>query len=104
MKQPIVYISGPMTGYPEKNYPAFFAAEEELVALGYGVLNPAKHPEQETWADFMRLDLQDVLRCTHVAMLPGWENSRGAKLEVYVAEQLGVPCEPVALMPRAGEF
>ena len=30
----IVYISGPMTGLPEFNYPAFFAKAAELRAEG----------------------------------------------------------------------
>ena len=98
----VVYISGPMSGLPEKNYPAFFAAEETLAALGYEVLNPAKHPEQESWEDFMRLDIQDLLRADRVATLPGYENSRGALLEVYLAKQLGLLVDPVALMPKAG--
>lgn len=30
----VVYISGPMAGLPELNYPAFFRAEKHIVALG----------------------------------------------------------------------
>lgn len=37
-----VYISGPMTGLPEFNYPAFFAAAEALEARGYETINPAR--------------------------------------------------------------
>lgn len=97
MTQKIVYISGPMSGYPGKNYDAFHQAEKHLRALGYDVLNPAIHPEQETWADFLRLDLAEVLRANAVAVLPGWEVSRGARLEVHVALELGVPVRPVHL-------
>ncbi len=36
-----IYISGPMTGYPEYNYPAFMAAEKKLRSLGHGyIINP----------------------------------------------------------------
>ena len=34
-----VYVAGPMTGLPEFNYPAFFAAEEYLRSHGAKVMN-----------------------------------------------------------------
>lgn len=91
----IVYISGPMTGYPEFNYPAFLDAERELMALGHSILNPARHPKQATWADYMRLDTADVVRAEGVAVLPGWEASRGARLEVDIAHALGMTVLPI---------
>ena len=36
-----VYICGPMSGYPEHNYPAFDAAEEVLKEQKHIVINPA---------------------------------------------------------------
>jgi len=90
-----VYISGPMTGYPEHNYPAFFAAEDALTNFGHVVSNPARHPEQESWEAYLRLDLIDVLVADALAVLPGWEASRGAQLEVHVAHALGVPVIPL---------
>jgi len=47
-----IYIAGPMSGLPEFNYPAFFAAAEQLTAAGYDVLNPARPEGREgcsTW-------------------------------------------------------
>ena len=35
-----VYCSGPMTGHPDLNRPAFDAAEKRLTAQGYYVINP----------------------------------------------------------------
>ncbi len=99
-----VYISGPMTGYPQQNYPAFISAEAELRAAGHVPLNPARNPEQPTWADYMRLDLADVLTADQLAVLPGWEASRGARLEVHVAHALEVPVLPIdAYAPRSTE-
>ena len=93
----IIYISGPMTGLPEFNFPAFHAAAAQLRGLGYQVINPAEFGEGEgkTWADYMRKDIKALMDCTHVAVLPRWENSKGARLEVYLAGQLGMPVKDV---------
>ncbi|POB12318.1 DUF4406 domain-containing protein [Sulfobacillus sp. hq2] len=88
-----LYLAGPMTGYPDYNYPAFFAAADALRHAGYTILNPADiglHPTW-TWADYMRVGLDTLT--THaeaVAVLPGWEASRGARLEVRLARRLGL--------------
>lgn len=87
-----VYVAGPMTGLPEWNFPAFNAEAARLRALGYHVENPAENPDPpcRTWEAYMRLALRQMLTCGTVALLPGWQNSRGAKREVAVAEELGL--------------
>ena len=86
----ILYISGPMTGLPEHNYPAFHAAEARLRDAGHNVLNPARQPAQASWEDYLRRDLTQVLAAEGVALLPGWRRSRGARLEHHVAAELGM--------------
>ena len=85
-----IYIAGPMTGLPEYNLPAFAAAAVELESLGYEVTNPGRHGVIEgfTWQDYVRRGLIELLACDAIALLDGWESSRGAKLEVQVAETL----------------
>lgn len=97
-----MYISGPMTGFPECNYPAFFEAEDMLVKAGYAVENPARNPEPspKTWEGFMRLAIAQVCKCTSVVLLPGWENSRGAKIEVEIARTLGMKVITIAEIKR----
>lgn len=58
-----IYISGPMSGMPEHNFPAFNAEAARLRALGYDVVNPAElNPEPEkTWHDCLRTDLMELL-------------------------------------------
>ena len=97
-----LYVAGPMTGLPEFNYPAFNAAEKMLRGLGYHVLNPVDAEEHnptpgkpQAWDWYMRHALRMVLNAEGLALLPGWENSRGARLEVQVAESLGLRCEPL---------
>lgn len=87
-----LYISGPMTGIPEWNFPAFNAAADRLRGLGFDVVNPADGGAEEgkAWEAYLREDLRLLLDCDAVATLPGWRNSRGARLEVHVAESLGM--------------
>jgi hypothetical protein len=102
-----LYIAGPMTGIPDWNYPAFFQAEAELRALGHQVLNPATNdgdtleealaaagsPERPNhpWAYYMKRDLPQVMDVDALVVLPGWQDSKGARLEVHVATAIGLP-------------
>ena len=99
----ILYICGPMSGLPEFNYPAFREAEANLMEYGYTVLNPARIDEQWnptgvrfSWDWYMRHALAMMLEADGLAMLLGWQSSRGAKLEKQVASSLGMPCRTVA--------
>lgn len=100
-----IYIAGPMSGLPEFNFPAFFQAEEELKAAGWQVFNPAnKEQEKELDAeafvdgdakkalaagfDFRECyawDVNRVIEGDAIYMLPGWEQSPGARGEHAVA-------------------
>lgn len=92
-----LYISGPMTGLPEFNFPAFNAAARHLRDAGFEVVNPADGggDESKSWADYLRADLHLLLNCDGVADLPGWTRSKGARLENYVARSLGMPITSV---------
>lgn len=108
-----IYLSGPMTGLPQYNYPAFHAAARQLRSLGHTVVNPAElhphgrlrrlcyrvlralrlvrgNPPTPTWAEYMRADIRALVGCDMIATLPGWEHSLGAELEVSIAEELGM--------------
>lgn len=102
-----IYIAGPMSGYPEFNFPAFFAAQKRLEADGWKVWNPAaKEAEGEVEADksfstgdnvalvkggwdykgAISWDLQKVIHSDAIYMLPGWEFSPGASAEHATAK------------------
>lgn len=105
-----LYVAGPMTGLPEFNFPAFADAAARLRARGFHVLSahevalpcgcrsalrPCGDGGHEYTA-FLRADLAALLgHAQGIALLPGWEDSRGAKLEVYVADFLGIEVAPV---------
>ena len=86
-----VYISGPMTGLPEHNRPAFEAARDSLAALGYEVLSPTDAPECDSWEAYMRWDIRLLMTADLVAMLPDWHLSRRAGIERYLADGIGIP-------------
>lgn len=92
-----LYVAGPMTGYPDFNYPAFNEAARALVHCGFHVLNPARRGTRDewTWVDYMRPALRDVADCDGIAVLPGWERSKGAALEVSIAVALDLPVRTV---------
>lgn len=87
-----IYLSGPMSGMPEFNFPAFHAEAARLRALGYKVVNPAEInvDGDKSWEECLRADIKALCDCDAVALLPGWENSKGAHLEVHIAHRLGL--------------
>jgi Domain of unknown function (DUF4406) len=89
------YIAGPMTGLPELNFPAFHQAAEWLRGMGHEVVNPAEiNPGVSMeWHECMRADIAQLVTCQCIYLLPGWEDSRGAKLEHHIAERLGMRIE-----------
>ena len=91
-KDPLIYLSGPMTGYPEFNFPAFRAEATRLRREGYRVVNPAEHGQDfgNSWADYLRKDIELLLRCDRIHLLPGWADSKGARLEHHIAVELGL--------------
>lgn len=87
-----VYLSGPMTGMPDLNFPAFNRYAQSLREAGYEVVNPAEiNPDGEkSWQACMRADLAALLTCDALALLPGWMESAGAHLEMHVAHRVGI--------------
>lgn len=99
-----LYIAGPMSGYPEFNYPAFNEADEFWTECGYQVFNPAKHDSYLTELpagfetgdhvaanaarDFREVfgwDVAKVIEADAIYMLEGWQYSPGACAEHAVA-------------------
>lgn len=103
----VVYCCGPMSNMIDYNFPAFFEAAAELEKQGYKVINPAQMDLDSGWtleeikdldvAQFQEFlkgaakrDLDALQQCDAIALLPGWESSKGARAEKAVAEWLGL--------------
>ncbi len=105
-----VYLAGPMRGLPYFNHEAFRAGAALLRSQGHEVFNPVESSESLYGPDIYRnspagdesiagidgrkvffLDLEFI--CKHadaVALLPGWERSKGATAERATALALGL--------------
>jgi hypothetical protein len=96
-----LYIAGPMRGYDQFNFPAFDRAARLLRDRFHTVINPAELDRElgfdETLNELgnfnlkaaMVRDVQAIIDSDGIVLLPGWEDSEGAKFERQVAEQLG---------------
>ena len=131
----LLYLAGPMRGYKDFNFPAFDECQHYLELAGFHVVNPAEQDRingfdptglngEDYELEALDFDLREALsrdfdwiinHVDAVVMLPGWEKSRGATTEKFVAELVGVevmyfdPTQPAGLqlsdvaLPVTGE-
>jgi nucleoside 2-deoxyribosyltransferase len=97
-----VYLAGPMSGIKDFNFPAFGKAAQRLRNHGYNVFSPAEEDlrkwgtveetqKHATYRECLRTDLLYIFdEADAVALLPGWEDSKGARLERDLALILGL--------------
>lgn len=102
-----VYVAGPMTGYPDHNVPAFDAATAKLRSLLFHVVSPPDVTrsygvtirginsdgtiDPAAYCQLVKLDIQAMLQdCERIYVLPGWRESKGAKLEVAIGLACGM--------------
>lgn len=93
-----IYISGGMSfrRYSDWNYPEFNKVSKRLRSEGYKVINPAENFDGRSdhpcgREGYMKLDISHVLGAGSIAVLPSWIGSEGARCEVSVGRQIGLP-------------
>ena len=94
---PKVFLSGPITGVEHYERP-FNAAQALAESQGYEVFNPATLPPGHDWTWYMRRCVEELAKCDHIWMLPGWMASRGSPLEHRIAGWLSI--KPRYLKPE----
>jgi hypothetical protein len=99
------YLSGPITSYGDReaNLTIFADWAKALRKLGLRVFSPPEHePAGWGWGDYLRRDLKYLVECAAVATLPNWQKSKGAVLEIHIAEALGMRVVAVQNIPPPG--
>lgn len=106
-----LYTAGPMTGHPQFNFPAFDEASKSLRIEGFDIVSPAELDDPEdrthamsspdgapgtegshTWGDLLARDVKIIAdEVDGVVLLPGWETSKGARLEAFICRLVGKP-------------
>lgn len=103
-----VYLAGPMSGYPDWNLEKFHEIEKKWRTAGWVVYSPAAlhvavghviYGDAEV-RQAIRLDLVCIEHAWCVALLPGWQHSIGATLELAYAQFLGLPVYDAESMER----
>ena len=96
-----IYIAGPMTGVPRFNRPKFEEAARILRDHGWTVESPveiaAAFGSDNTIVTtpgmldaVIEAELAALAKCDAIYLLPGWEDSRGAKRELWLALDKGL--------------
>ena len=98
-----VYISGPISSLIALGVDwrhSFNGAEDTLRRLGFSDIRSPVYIEEDveaqcreegrepTYADYMKADIAELLKCKTILMLKGWEGSKGALLEYAIADAL----------------
>lgn len=103
-----IYLAGPMRGYPNWNFALFDEIRDQLTQAGHHVFSPAEqcralgylpdedsaYPHQEGGREHLKhvmlCDIACIYAADALALLPGWQTSRGATVEVALAQFLGL--------------
>ena len=97
-----VYVSGKMRGVPDYNRWSFGHWARRLNEAGFKAVNPMEigdsiaSPEEidaspELVEKVLEADIAALRKCDAIFMLRGWETSEGARKELGVALEMGVP-------------
>lgn len=87
------YIAGKIGDLPEDVYKSNFEkAKQEVSSLGFIPVSPVDlpHDHGKSWAEYMREDLIELLKCHSVYALRNWRQSPGATIELNIAMSVGI--------------
>lgn len=86
-----IYISGSITGNPDYKK-QFSDAATKLRNAGHQVLDPTvwnREGLKLEYEEYMRIDLAMLDVADAIFMIPGWQNSKGGRIEYWRAKRKG---------------
>lgn len=89
-----IYISGKISGTNlTETRKRFASIAKAMKRIGVEAVNPFENglTEHDTWKAHMLKDIADLLQCKAIYMLQGWQDSKGARIEHYIATEIGLP-------------
>lgn len=97
MAKTIAYISGAITGLNEHRVSEIFDNTIRKFQNDFDAfINPLEigkilevNGYRPSWEEYMCEDLKYLLNATHVIAISNWETSKGATLELIIAQKLG---------------
>ena len=98
----MIYLAGKISGDP-LYYTKFLLWERDIKEQGLEVYNPARiidnpvvydyvknNSDRAVWRFCMRMVIKNLRLCDTIAMLPKWQDSRGARFEHWIAKRRGL--------------
>jgi len=86
-----IYIVGAITGV--ENWQAKFIDARNSRIRWYDIVTPLDYPGGLTPKEYMELSCASVFWADKILVTKGWENSKGTKAEIALAESYGLPVE-----------
>ena len=86
-----LYLSGPMTGIKNYNHELFDRVAAEFRLVGFEVCSPSEFFDGDITKErkeYMREAVKYLLEADTIVLLPGWENSKGARIEAAIGQEL----------------
>lgn len=105
-----IYISLPISGKNVMTQTGIaLSVAEQIRDLGHEPVNPFEPPlappewsERQKYAYYMGRDIEKLLLCDAVYFCEGWQESRGCRVESYIAETNGLkPYHDLRHIPKS---
>jgi hypothetical protein len=92
-KKLAIYVAGPVTGTTDY-FERFVAGCVEVRELGHEPVSPVHSgddgPTGDNWLHYTKRGIRELLQCDGIYCLRDWHQSRGARIEHFIADALGL--------------